>query len=97
MQNLGFLITHISPVCETRSNATEISKFLTSHFENEAHVEDIVFGVSAGFINLTEDLTSLLETLVPVFGKSLSNLLDDPIKKQYSQFAFIYEVSMPDD
>ena len=65
---------------------------MTQHFENEAHAEDIVFGISAGFIDLNEDLTSMLEDLVPIFGKSLSSLLNDPVKKQYSQFAFIYEV-----
>ena len=82
----------MSPVCEKKSNSTQIADFLKKHFENEAHAEDIVFGISAGFIELTEDLTSMLETLVPVFGKSLTGLLDDPVKKQYSQFAFIYEV-----
>ena len=88
-----YSITHISPVCEKKSNSAQIADFLAKHFENEAHAEDIVFGISAGFIDLTEDLTSMLETLVPVFGRSLTSLLNDPIKKQYSQFAFIYEVS----
>ena len=86
--------TQISPVCEKKSNSAQIANFLANHFENEAHAEDIVFGISAGFIDLTEDLTSMLETLVPVFGRSLTSLLNDPIKKQYSQFAFIYEVNI---
>ena len=81
----------LEPRCERQASASLVENYLDQHFQNEAHADDIVFGVSAGFIDLTPDLTKLIESLVPTFGSSLTKLLDDPIKKQYSQFAFIYE------
>ena len=82
----------IEPKCIRLANEKIIEDYLNDHFENEAHADDIVFGVTAGFIDLTPELTRLIESLVPVYGSSLTSLLSDPIKKQYSQFAFVYEV-----
>ena len=81
----------MEPRCEQLADAARIEQFLDQHFNNAAHADDIVFGVSAGFIELDFELTKLIESLVPIFGSSLSALLNDPIKRQFSQFAFIYE------
>ena len=61
---------------------------IQAFLDDSAEENDIVLGFTVGFVTIDQELAEFIENLVPTFEKSLSNVVNDPIKSQYSQFGF---------
>ena len=70
--------------CVTNATTQEIQSFL----EDSAEDSDIILGFTVGFVTIDQKLADFIENLVPTFEKSLSNVVNDPIKSKYSQSGF---------
>ena len=70
--------------CVQNATTEDIQSFL----EDSAEDSDIILGFTVGFVTIDEELADFIENLVPTFEKSLSNVVNDPIKSIYSQFGF---------
>ena len=70
--------------CIQSATTQDIQAFL----DESAQDNDIILGFTVGFVTIDQDLADFIENLVPTFEKSLSNVVNDPIKSQYSQFSF---------
>ena len=70
--------------CIQSATTQDIQTFL----DDFAEENDIVLGFTVGFVTIDQELAEFIENLVPTFDKSLSNVVNDQIKSQYSQFRF---------
>ena len=67
--------------CVTNATTRDIQSFL----DESAEDTDIILGFTVGFVTIDQELADFIENLVPTFEKSLSNVVNDPIKSIYSQ------------
>ena len=70
--------------CVTNATTRDIQSFL----DDSAEDTDIILGFTVGFVTIDQELADFIENLVPTFEKSLSNVVNDPIKSIYSQVSF---------
>ena len=70
--------------CIQSATTQDIQAFL----DESAQENDIILGFTVGFVTIDQDLADFIENLVPTFEKSLSNVVNDPIKNSYSQACF---------
>ena len=70
--------------CITNATTRDIQSFL----DESAEDTDIILGFTVGFVTIDKELADFIENLVPTFDKSLSNVVNDPIKSIYSQVSF---------
>ena len=70
--------------CIQSATTQDIQAFL----DDSAEENDIILGFTVGFITIDQELAEFIEYLVPTFEKSLSNVVNDPIKSSYSQACF---------
>ena len=70
--------------CIQSATTQDIQDFLDESVQDN----DIILGFTVGFVTIDQELADFIENLVPTFEKSLSDVANDPIKSQYSQFSF---------
>ena len=70
--------------CIRDATTQDIQSFL----EDSAEENDIILGFTVGFVTIDQELADFIENLVPTFEKTLSNVVNDPIKSRYSQAGF---------
>ena len=70
--------------CIQSATTQDIQNFL----DESAQDNDIILGFTVGFVTIDQELADFIENLVPTFEKSLSNVVNDPIKSIYSQACF---------
>ena len=70
--------------CIKSATTQDIQAFL----DESAQDNDIILGFTVGFVTIDQELADFIENLVPTFEKSLSNVVNDPIKSIYSQASF---------
>ena len=70
--------------CIQSATTQDIQDFLDESTQDN----DIILGFTVGFVTIDQELADLVENLVPTFEKSLSNVVNDPIKSSYSQACF---------
>ena len=51
-------------------------------------------GFTTGFTEITKEMADYFDELVPAFGGALHSILSDPIKSNYSQWAFVVQNGM---
>ena len=70
--------------CIKSATTQDIQAFL----DESAQDNDIILGFTVGFVTIDQELADFIENWVPTFEKSLSNVVNDPIKSIYSQACF---------